>query len=54
VVIAVDDIKKAMKKVGSAGGRLLGKPVEIPGIGLYVSFKDSEGNRVRILQPRPM
>jgi predicted enzyme related to lactoylglutathione lyase len=54
VVIAVDDIGKAMKKVKAAGGKLLGKPVEIPGIGLYVSFKDSEGNRASILQPRGM
>jgi hypothetical protein len=51
VVIAVDDIKKAMKKVGDAGGKVLGVPVEIPGIGQYVSFIDSEGNRASILQP---
>jgi predicted enzyme related to lactoylglutathione lyase len=25
--------------------------MEIPGIGLYVSFFDSEGNRVSMLQP---
>ncbi len=51
VVIAVDDIKKAMKKVASAGGKVLGEPMEIPGIGQYVSFKDPEGNRVSLLQP---
>ncbi len=51
VVIAVDDIKKAMKKVASAGGKVLGKPMEIPGIGQYVSFRDPEGNRVSLLQP---
>ncbi|MDD4860003.1 MAG: VOC family protein [Dehalococcoidales bacterium] len=51
VVIAVDDIKKAMKKVADAGGKILGEPVEIPGIGQYVSFTDTEGNRVSILQP---
>jgi predicted enzyme related to lactoylglutathione lyase len=54
VVIAVDDIGKAMKKVKAAGGKLLGKPVEIPGIGLYASFIDTEGNRSSILQPRGM
>ena len=54
VVIAVDDIKKAMAKVASAGGEVLGQPMQIPGIGDYVSFKDSEGNRVGILQPMPM
>lgn len=30
VVIAVDDIKEAMRKVGDAGGKVLGEPVEIP------------------------
>ena len=50
VVISVDDIEKAMEDVKKAGGKLLGKPVEIPGIGLYVSFKDSEGNRASLLQ----
>ena len=51
VVIAVDDIKEAMKKIGDAGGKVLGEPMEIPGIGQYVSFTDTEGNRVSILQP---
>jgi len=51
VVIAVDDIKKAIKKVSDAGGKVLGEPMEIPGIGQYVSFTDTEGNRASILQP---
>jgi len=51
VVIAVDDIEEAMKKVVDAGGKVLGEPMEIPGIGHYVSFTDTEGNRVSILQP---
>jgi predicted enzyme related to lactoylglutathione lyase len=51
VVIAVEDIKKAMKKVAAAGGKVLGEPMEIPGIGQYVSFTDTEGNRVSMLQP---
>lgn len=54
VVIAVDDIKEAMKNVTGAGGKVLGEPMEIPGIGQYVSFTDSEGNRVSILQPNGM
>jgi predicted enzyme related to lactoylglutathione lyase len=53
VVIAVDDIKQAMKKVAAAGGKVLGDPWDIPGIGQYVSFVDSEGNRVSMLQPAP-
>ena len=51
VVIGVDDIKKAMRKVADAGGKVLGKPMDIPGIGQYVSFTDTEGNRVSMLQP---
>jgi len=53
VVIAVDDIKAAMGKVKAAGGEVLGEPMEIPGVGQYVSFTDSEGNRVSLLQPLP-
>ena len=53
VVIAVDDIKESMKKVADAGGKVLGKPIEIPSVGQYVSFFDTEGNRVSILQPAP-
>jgi predicted enzyme related to lactoylglutathione lyase len=51
VVIAVGDIKKSMKRVSDAGGKVLGEPMEIPGIGQYVSFNDTEGNRISILQP---
>ncbi len=53
VVIAVDDLAQASKKVVSAGGKVLGEPWDIPGVGLYVSFTDSEGNRVSMLQPAP-
>jgi predicted enzyme related to lactoylglutathione lyase len=53
VVIAVDDIKDAMRKVAGAGGKVLGEPMEIPGVGQYVSFTDTEGNRVSMLQPLP-
>jgi predicted enzyme related to lactoylglutathione lyase len=53
IVIAVDDIEAAMKKVADAGGKVLGQPMEIPGVGKYVSFFDTEGNRVSMLQPNP-
>jgi uncharacterized protein len=53
VVIAVDDIRQAMQKVAHAGGQLLGDPMDIPGVGQYVSFTDTEGNRVSMLQPVP-
>ena len=52
VVIAVEDIKEHMKKVEKAGGKALGEPWDIPGVGLYVSFFDTEGNRVSMLQPQ--
>jgi len=51
VVIAVDDITQAMAVVKQAGGEVLGEPMEIPGVGSYVSFMDTEGNRVSMLQP---
>ena len=51
VVIAVDDIKASMAAVKQAGGKVLGEPMEIPGVGHYVSFFDTEGNRVSMLQP---
>jgi len=53
VVIAVQDIRASMDKVKKAGGNVLGDPMEIPGVGKYVSFMDPEGNRVSMLQPLP-
>jgi predicted enzyme related to lactoylglutathione lyase len=58
LVIAVDDIKEHMKKVEKAGGKIIGgqkpgQPDDIPGVGLYVAFVDTEGNRVSMLQPAP-
>lgn len=54
IVIAVNDVKKSMERVGAAGGKVLGEPMEIPGVGQYVSFIDTEGNRISMLQPIPM
>ena len=58
IVIAVDDIRESMKKVTEAGGKVLGgdpnkpgEPGDIPGVGLYCSFVDTEGNRCSMLQP---
>lgn len=52
VVIAVPDIEKSMQIVRDAGGEVLGAPHTIPGIGRYVSFHDTEGNRISMLQPQ--
>ncbi len=54
IVIAVDDIKEHVKKITDAGGKMLNEPVDIPGVGQYASFVDTEGNRCSILQPAPM
>lgn len=51
VVIAVQNIKKTMEKIRKAGGEVLGEPMEIPGFGMYVSFYDTEGNRVSLMEP---
>jgi predicted enzyme related to lactoylglutathione lyase len=52
-VIGVEDIQAAMKLVGLAGGKVLGEPMVIPGIGRYVSFMETEGNRVSMLETLP-
>ncbi|HKU18606.1 MAG TPA: VOC family protein [Candidatus Saccharimonadales bacterium] len=61
VVVAVDDITESMKTVVAAGGKILGgmtkdgkhtdEPQMIPGVGLWISAMDTEGNRFSLLQP---
>ncbi|OGJ46961.1 glyoxalase [Candidatus Peregrinibacteria bacterium RIFOXYA12_FULL_33_12] len=51
VVIQVDDIKKHLKEVEKAGGKVTDKPIKIPNVGSYISFYDTEGNRISMLQP---
>ncbi|MGV3492808.1 MAG: VOC family protein [Ramlibacter sp.] len=51
VVIGVREIQAAMRAVNEAGGQVLGEPMAIPGVGLYVAFFDTEGNRLSMLQP---
>lgn len=51
LVIGIRDIQESMKHITAAGGKVLGEPVEIPGYGLYVSFIDTEGNRLSVMQP---
>jgi len=52
VVIAVQDIEASSRAIEEAGGKVTA-PTEIPGVGLYASFHDSEGNRMSVLQPLP-
>lgn len=51
IVIGVQDIEASIKKINEAGGEVIGEPVEIPGYGMYVSFYDSEKNRISIMEP---
>ncbi|ACL60941.1 VOC family protein [Methylobacterium nodulans] len=51
IVIGVGDIRGTMEKILRAGGKILGDPMQIPGVGEYVSFLDTEGNRASLLQP---
>lgn len=61
VVIAVEDIQAAISAVEAGGGKILGamdetgkqsiEPMMIPGVGLWISFEDTEKNRVSLLQP---
>jgi len=62
VVISVNDINEAIKAVKANGGKINGamtpdgkktmEPTMIPGVGLWISFNDTEGNRVSMLQPK--
>lgn len=54
LVIAVPDLKEHIAVVKNAGGGVLGEPADIPGIGTFVMFTDTEGNRVGMLQPVTM
>lgn len=58
IVIGVDDIKESMEKVKAAGGTIIGgmasktEPDDMPGIGLFISILDTEGNFVSLMQPK--
>jgi len=64
VVVAVDDIRATMKAIMAGGGKILGamdqsgghsdEPQDIPGVGLWISAMDTEGNRLSVLQPKGM
>lgn len=54
VVIGVEDINASIQKVKEAGGKVFGEPQEIPGVGDFVYFEDTEGNIISILQPVQM
>ena len=51
LVVSVDNLEQHMGIVKKNGGKVLGKPLDIPGIGIFIMFKDTEGNQVGMLQP---
>lgn len=51
IVIQVEDINDSIHMIEDAGGTIIGKPDEIPGVGMFVYFKDTEDNIAGILQP---
>ncbi|HSX30606.1 MAG TPA: VOC family protein [Candidatus Saccharimonadales bacterium] len=62
IVVSVDDINEAIEAVKKVGGKILGgkqpdgthtmEPTMIPGVGLWISAEDTEGNRFSLLQPK--
>jgi predicted enzyme related to lactoylglutathione lyase len=53
-VIAVPDITSALEKIKQSGGTSVSEPMDIPGVGTYATFVDTEGNRLSIMQPKKM
>jgi hypothetical protein len=54
IVIGVANIEDTISKIIFNGGSVLGEPIMIPNFGRYVSFVDTEGNRISIIQPDSM
>lgn len=54
IVISVDDLQQSIEMVNKSGGKVLGEPMTIQGIGEFVMFIDTEGNHVGMLQSRAM
>ena len=49
--IEVPDLDKAMAAVKENGGTITKEKMEIPGVGWFAGAKDTEGNRVGLMQP---
>jgi len=52
-VIAVSNMDEVIKKITEAGGKVVSGPTEIPGVGNYAGFVDTEGNNLSVLVPNP-
>ncbi len=52
IVVQVEDIHAALQRVLQSGGKQSGKIEEIPGVGIWASVIDTEGNRLSMMQPK--
>src|SRR5687768_17097029 len=52
ITILVDDVRDAIKRIEAAGGKISGEPYEMPDVGLFATFTDTEGNLVTIYEDR--
>jgi predicted enzyme related to lactoylglutathione lyase len=57
LTILVDDIRAVIEQVKAAGGKFVaasqgGEVEEMPGVGLFATFKDTEGNLVTLYEDR--
>lgn len=50
VTIAVDDIRESRGRIARQGGKISGEIMNMPGIGMFMSFFDTDGNRVNLIQ----
>ena len=50
VVLDVESVDEAAKKVGKAGGKIREEKRDIPGVGYLVMCRDTEGNTFGIMQ----
>jgi uncharacterized protein len=51
LTIQVDDLKAYRDEIVKAGGKIAGDIMDMPNIGSFLSFFDTEGNRVNLIQP---
>lgn len=51
LVIGVENLADKVKAINAAGGKAEGEGMEIPGYGMYLTFTDTEGNLVSMMQP---
>ena len=53
ITIDVDSIDATLAQIGSAGGSTIAPRQEIPGMGAFAYFKDSEGNVMGLWETMP-